>query len=244
MEDWLAEKKILILVPAFNEGENILHVIKEIESCIPQAKVLIINDGSTDGTCEILRGRGYAYLDLCTNLGIGGGMQAGYQYAVKYGYDIVVQQDGDGQHDPAYIYKALRVMEDSEADIVIGSRFLNREKKGFQSTRVRRWGIVWLNTLINIVCGVRVTDATSGYRVVNRKYAEIYAQDYPLDYPEPEAIVTAALKGARIVEFPVVMRERKSGRSSINLKRSAYYVLKVSLAIVMVKLSYFLEGNR
>lgn len=237
-------EKVLILIPAFNEMKNIMHVLKEIELYAPWAKVLVVNDGSTDGTCDILKRNGYAYLDLCSNLGIGGGMQAGYQYAVRYGYDIVIQQDGDGQHDPAYIDKALQVMEDSNADIVIGSRFLGKDKSGNQSTRVRRWGIFLLNKLIYIVCGVRVTDATSGYRIVNRKYAEMYAYDYPLDYPEPEAIVTAALKGAKIVEFPVIMRERKSGSSSINFKKSVYYMLKVVLAIVMVKLSYFLGGNK
>ena len=240
----LKQKKILVLIPAFNEAENVLCVIQEIERHIPQADILVINDGSTDETCDVLRNNECAYLDLCTNLGIGGGMQAGYQYAVREGYDIVIQQDGDGQHDPAHIKDALQMMREHNADIVIGSRFINKNKEGYQSTKIRRGGIIFLNKLVYAVCGARVTDATSGYRIVNRKYAEMYAHDYPLDYPEPEAIVTAALKGANIVEIPVIMRERKSGRSSINLKRSIYYMIKVSMAIILVKLSHVLGENQ
>lgn len=230
-------EKVLIVVPAYNEATNLGYVIEEIREKFPEYDYLVINDGSTDGTEHICKTEHYNMLNLCINLGIGGGVQAGYQYAIENGYDYVVQQDGDGQHNPEYIQLGIDEMKKQGADIAIGSRFL--EKKGFQSSSIRRVGIKWLSLLVAFASGAKhkIKDVTSGYRIVNRKYASFYAEDYPMDYPEPEAIVSAAISGAKIIEFPVIMRERRSGKSSISLSKSFYYIIKVSLAIFLRRLS-------
>lgn len=228
--------KTLIVIPAYNEEKNIDKVIANLKEQVPFADYVIINDCSKDNTEAMCREKGYNYLSLPINLGIGGGVQAGYKYALKHGYDIVVQHDGDGQHDPAYIEKVIEPIVSGKADIAIGSRFINKE--GFQSTGSRRAGIKILSTLIKLCTGVTVKDVTSGFRAVNREYIEFYANYYPADYPEPEAIVEACLHGARIEEVPVIMKERENGVSSINVKRSIYYMVKVSLAIVLCRLSY------
>lgn len=177
-----------------------------------------------------------SYLNLPVNLGIGGGVQTGYKYALLNDYDIAVQIDGDGQHDTKYLQKVIQPILDGEKDIVIGSRFL--EKEGFQSSGLRRAGITFLSMLIRMCCGVKVYDVTSGFRAVNREYIKLYAEDYPVDYPEPEAIVMAALNGAAIGEVPVIMRERESGESSISAARSVYYMIKVSLAVILCRFTH------
>ena len=149
---------------------------------------------------------------------------------------MAVQIDGDGQHDVAYLDGMLRLMEEGAADIVIGSRFM--EKEGFQSSHVRRIGIRFLSILGWILTGVRVKDVTSGYRLVNRKFIRIFAEDYPADYPEPEALVIAAVYGGKIREYPVVMRERERGTSSITPLKSVYYMIKVTLAMLIRRLSF------
>ena len=188
-----------------------------MKNCAPQYDYLIINDGSTDDTLRICEREHFRYLDLPINLGIGGAVQAGYVYAHKNDYDIAVQMDGDGQHD-------------------IGSRFLKKE--GFQSSQSRRIGIGILSLLIRLTTGHRVMDVTSGYRAVNRKFIDIYAKDYPTDYPEPEAIVTAFMHRGRVLEVPVKMKAREGGTSSITLRKSVYYMIKVTLAILVCRLSY------
>lgn len=238
----MKKEKVLIVVPAYNEATNLGYVIEEIREKFPEYDYLVINDGSTDETEHLCKTEHYNMLNLCINLGIGGGVQAGYQYAIENGYDYVVQQDGDGQHNPEYIKLGIDEMKKQGADIAIGSRFL--EKKGFQSSTIRRIGIRWLSLLVMLTSGAKIKDVTSGYRIVNRKYATFYAKDYPMDYPEPEAIVTAALSGAKIIEFPVIMRERRSGKSSISLSKSVYYIIKVSLAIFLRRLSSNREALR
>lgn len=167
-------------------------------------------------------------------MGIGGAVQTGYRYALENEYDIAIQIDGDGQHDTKYVNEIVGAIERGEADIVIGSRFV--EKEGFQSSASRRFGIKRLSTCIWVCTGKNIKDVTSGYRAVNRKFIELYAGDYPDDYPEPEAIVMGLMHGARINEYPVVMRERMAGVSSINFRKSIYYMIKVSLAILMRRL--------
>lgn len=228
--------KTLIIIPAYNEAENIQKVIEDIKTNYPQYDYLIVNDCSKDTTEQICKENNYNFVSLPVNLGIGGGVQTGYRYAYMNGYDIAVQHDGDGQHDPAYIEKVIQPIVDGQADITIGSRFL--EGEGFQSSSSRRAGIKFLSTLIRICSGAKVKDVTSGFRAVNREYIKMYAEDYPIDYPEPEAIVQAKLAGARIQEIPVVMRERENGVSSINLKRSIYYMAKVTIAIVICRIEH------
>lgn len=228
--------KVLLIIPAYNEADNIEKVVNHIIENYPQYDYVIINDGSKDNTEEICMKNHYNLISLPLNLGIGGAVQTGYQYALKNHYDIAVQIDGDGQHDISYVEQLLEPLIKGEADIAIGSRFIDKE--GFQSTSARRAGILFLSTLIQCLCFFKVKDVTSGFRAVNRKYIDIYSKDYSNDYPEPEAIVSAAMYGGKIVEIPVVMRERQGGESSIRFWNSVYYMIKVTLAIIIRRISY------
>jgi len=225
--------KVLVIIPAHNEEQNVSSVINNLRRKVPEADYVIVNDCSSDKTGEVCRKNGYNYIDLPVNLGIGGGVQAGYQYALKNGYDIAIQHDGDGQHDPAFIMDLVTPIIDDKADIVIGSRFVTGE--GYQSSGIRRLGINFLSSLIKFCCGVNIKDVTSGYRLVNRKFIQIYASEYAQDYPEPEAIISAAMYGARILEMPVVMHERTYGTSSISALKTIYYMIKVSMAILIYR---------
>ncbi len=234
--------KCLIIIPAYNEAANIEKVINNIVQNYPQYDYVIINDGSTDKTEEVCANAGYQVLNLPINMGIGGAVQTGYRYAKKNNYDAAVQIDGDGQHDVAFLEDMLKLLETGEADVVIGSRFV--QKEGFQSSQIRRVGIRFLSILARILTGVQIRDITSGYRVVNRRFIEIYANDYPADYPEPEAMIIAAVHGGIIKEYPVVMRERENGTSSITFKKSVYYMIKVTLAMLVRRLSFGIRREK
>lgn len=228
--------KILLIIPAYNEQDNIEKVADQLIRDFPQYDYVIINDGSRDKTEEICEKRKYNFVNLPINLGIGGAVQTGYQYAKKYGYEIAVQIDGDGQHDIGYVAEVIQPILEGKADISVGSRFLRKE--GFQSSAARRTGIRILSSLIRICTGVKIFDVTSGFRAVNKKFIDIYAEDYPADYPEPEALITAVMYGGRVQEVPVIMRERYGGESSIDFKKSVYYMIKVTLAILIKRISY------
>lgn len=228
--------KVIIIIPAYNEEESIAKVIEEISLKWPQFDYLVVNDGSVDNTVKICKQNRIQYLDLAINLGIGGAVQTGYRYAKENEYDIAVQIDGDGQHDVSYLGELIKPLVDGSADIAVGSRFLNKE--GFQSSLSRRIGICLLSLLIKICTGIKIYDVTSGFRAVNKKFIEIYARFYPSDYPEPEAIISAVMNKGKILEIPVVMRERENGSSSINWLRSVYYMIKVSLAILICRVSF------
>ena len=230
------QSKCLIIIPAYNEEGNIEKTVNNLILNYPQYDYIIVNDGSQDATKTICRENFYQALRLPVNMGIGGAVQTGYLYALENGYNMAVQIDGDGQHDVAFLEGMIGCMEEEKADCVIGSRYV--EKEGFQSSGLRRTGIQFLSILGLILTGVRVRDITSGYRLVNRKFIRIFAQDYPPDYPEPEAIVIAAVHGGKIREYPVVMRERENGTSSITLKKSVYYMVKVTLAMLIRRLSF------
>ena len=229
-----SRERTLIIIPAFNEEDSIISVVDEIKSLQGDYDFIVVNDSSGDRTLELLETNRIPYLTEVNNLGIGGAVQAGYLYALQRGYDYAIQLDGDGQHDPAYLDKMISVLQSTDADICIGSRFI--EGSGYQSSASRRAGIGFLNKLILLCTGQHVTDCTSGYRAVNRKFIDFYAYNYPQDYPEPEAIVSASMKGAKIKEVPVSMRERNAGTSSINLKRAIYYMFKVSISILLLAL--------
>lgn len=228
--------KVLIIIPAYNEADNIEKVVNNLILNYPQYDYVVVNDGSSDTTRDVCRERGYQYLNLSINLGIGGAVQTGYRYAKDKGYDVAVQMDGDGQHDVSYLEKMLPVLESGEADVVIGSRFIDKE--GFQSSLLRRIGINFLSGLIWVCTGQKIRDVTSGFRAVNKRFIDIYAKYYPMDYPEPEAIISAIMNRGKIKEIPVVMQERIGGRSSINFLRSIYYMIKVTLAILVCRISY------
>lgn len=228
--------KCLIIIPAYNEAENIERVVDNLIENYPQYDYVIVNDGSRDNTEEICKVKEYHVLHLPVNLGIGGAVQTGYRYAQKNDYDVAVQMDGDGQHDPAYLAKMLELIESENSEVVIGSRFVDKE--GFQSSEMRRVGIRLLSVLDWVLTGIHVKDVTSGYRAVNKRFIKIFAEDYPADYPEPEALVIAAVYRGKVTECPVIMREREKGTSSINLKRAVYYMIKVSLSMMVRRLSF------
>lgn len=231
--------KVLVIIPAYNEEKNIQLVVDNLVENYPQYDYLVVNDGSKDHTEEICRRRGYNYISHPVNLGIGGSVQSGYLYAFQQGYDIAVQMDGDGQHNPDYIDPLIQPIIEGKADMTIGSRFIN--EVGFQSSKSRRFGIRFLSGLIRICGNVRVKDVTSGFRAVNKKGIAFFLANYAQDYPEPEAIIAATVRSFKIVEVPVVMRERHSGTSSINLLKSFYYMIKVSLAILLYRIVFVNE---
>ena len=226
--------KKLVIIPAYNESASIQKTVEDIRSKARDFDYVVINDCSVDNTREICEKLNYNIVNLPVNLGIGGAVQTGYKYGVRNGYDIAVQVDGDGQHDPRFLSKMSEYLLETEADMVIGSRYI--EKEGFQSSGARRAGIKYFTFLIRLLTGKIVTDPTSGLRMVNRDVMRIFAQDYPKDYPEPESVVAILRKGKKVKEIPVVMRERNGGVSSISLKKSIYYMIKVSLAILIEKM--------
>lgn len=228
-------KRVLIIIPAYEEEENIKTVVDNIVINYSQYDYIVVNDGSKDNTAKICKDNGYSYLDLPINLGIGGAVQAGYKYALKNDYDVAIQIDGDGQHDVAFIEKMLEKMDEEKASIAIGSRFI--EKQGFQSSAARRAGINFISGLIKLCTGKRIYDVTSGFRIVDKRFIKLYAENYPSDYPEPEAIVMALMHNAKIIEVPVVMKERAGGTSSIHSWKSLYYMIKVSLAVIICRVS-------
>ena len=223
-------EKTLVIIPAFNEADNIIKTVEDIRENAPECDFIVINDCSTDDTESICRERGYDVISLPVNLGIGGAVQTGYRFAARHGYSRAIQFDGDGQHPASYIDKLAECMDDDKTvDMVIGSRFI--EKDGFQSSRLRRLGIGYFTKLIKLLTGVRITDPTSGMRLVNRCLIELFAMDYPRDYPEPDSEVIILRKGYKVREVPVEMRERGGGKSSISIKAGFYYMIKVSFAI-------------
>lgn len=227
--------KILVIIPCYNEEENIEKVVTYLKQTAPDIDYVIVNDCSTDKSAEICKNKGYNFISLPVNLGIGGGVQSGYIYAAENNYDITVQMDGDGQHDAAFLHNVIEPVQKGELDMCIGSRFINKE--GFQTSFMRRFGINIIGGLIWLLCGKKVRDTTSGFRACNKELTKYYSENYAQDYPEPEAIISAVLNGYRVGERAVIMKERMGGVSSISTLRSAYYMLKVTIALVVYRLT-------
>jgi len=230
-EETPLKPRVLVIIPAYNEEDSLGRVIRQVREAVPEADVAVVNDGSGDATPEIAEGYGATVLSLPCNLGIGSAMQTGFMFAHERGYDYAVQVDGDGQHDPDEIPELLAVIQSGEADVVVGSRYI--EDRGYITPRVRRLGIVILANLISLIVRQRFTDPTSGFRVLNRRAFYFCANDYPFDYPEPESIVTFWRAGIRMCEIPVTMNPRYGGQSSITPLRSGYYMVKVIMSIVI-----------
>ncbi|MGG6314027.1 glycosyltransferase family 2 protein [Paenibacillus macerans] len=226
--------KMLIIIPAYNEEASIGLVIRDIRTHAPAADVLVINDGSADRTEEFAKKEGAKVLTMPYNVGIGGGMQTGYMYAKQMGYDIAVQMDADGQHRAEELPKLIS--QTAAHDLVIGSRFV--ESTAYRSSPARRVGIAFFSALVSWVTGQRFTDTTSGFRAAGRKVIELYADYYPIDYPEVESIVYLKRMGCRIAEVPAEMRPRAAGKSSITPWRSVYYMVKVTLSVLMSALRH------
>lgn len=226
--------KTLVIIPCYNESENIVNVIENLKKNAPDVDYVIVNDCSTDNTEAILKEHNFNYVNNPINLGIGGGVQVGYMYARDFGYDIAVQMDGDGQHDPKYLSKVVAAVADGTYDMAIGSRFI--EKEGFQTSFMRRLGINIISMMILLLTGKRIKDTTSGFRACNRKLIEFFSRSYADDYPEPEAILACLVNGYSVGEVAVVMEERQGGVSSINTIRSMHYMIKVCLALIVVRI--------
>ncbi len=226
--------KSLVIIPAYNEEKSIERTVLDIKENAKSFDYIIVNDCSKDHTLDICKEKGLNVLNLPINLGIGGAVQTGYLYAFQNGYDYAVQFDGDGQHDAKYLEEMRDYMENNNVDMLVGSRFI--QKEGFQSSGLRRFGIRYFSALIKLLTRVRITDPTSGMRMANRSVMEIYSHCYPKDYPEPESAVAIINAGKKIEEYPVVMKKREEGVSSISSVRSVYYMIKVTLAILVEKL--------
>ena len=234
-KETVKQVKTLIVVPAFNEEGNIEKTINEIMAINVPLTVLVINDGSSDRTGAIARASGAKVVSLPFNLGIGGAVQTGFKFAVRHDFDLMVQVDGDGQHDMNFLKRLIEPVLNNEVDMSIGSRFIP-PFLGYQSSFVRRIGINFFAWLISLLTDYKVTDPTSGFRAYNKKMIGIFAEYYPHDFPEPEAIMVAGRYQARIKEVPVVMRKRMAGNSSIRYFKTLYYMIKVTIAILLGRL--------
>ncbi len=221
--------RLLAIVPAYNEEGSIQSVVSEIRAADPEIEIVVIDDASKDATARLAAAAGASVVRLPYNLGIGGTVQTGLQYAREHGFDVAVQVDGDGQHDPSEIAKLLEPILEGRADMVVGTRFA--AGGGYRGTPARRIGIRIFAAIVSLLVRARVTDTTSGFRAVNRKAIRLFAADYPHDYPEVEATVLLVRNRLRMVEVPVQMRVRESGHSSITALQAAYYMIKVLLAL-------------
>ncbi len=225
------EKKVLIIIPAYNEERAIRSLIHEIRNKHPSCTILVVNDGSRDRTAQEAEKAGTTVITHPFNLGIGGAIQSGYKIARDEGFDATIQIDGDGQHDPRSLMDVLQPVLEDRLDLCIGSRFT--ERSAFHSTFMRRIGIRFFCRLLHWMTGLYLTDPTSGYRATGKKLIPVFAGYYPIDFPEPEAIKIAKRYGARIGEVPVQMRKRLGGVSSIRYFATLYYMIKVTLAILI-----------
>jgi glycosyltransferase involved in cell wall biosynthesis len=236
---------IVAVIPAWNEADAIGRVVDTMRAFDPMIDAVVVDDASTDDTAVIAEAHGATVLRLPFNVGIGGAVQTGFKFALAEGYDIAVRLDGDGQHDPGELRKLLEPIQRGEADFVIGSRFADGTGS-YRPPFARRMGIQVFARLVSILGRQRVTDTTSGFLALDRIGIELFAQEYPHDYPEVEATLVALRSGLRLTQVQVQMRERETGTSSITFVRSLYYIVKVMLALLVASLRRYprLEGAR
>lgn len=228
--------RLLIVIPALNEEvalQSLLEEVLRVRLQLPcTSEVVVIDDGSTDGTVQVATALGVRVVRLCRNLGIGGAVQTGLRLAQREGFDCAVQLDGDGQHPPGDIARLIARLQGADLpDIVVGSRRM--EFRGYQSTPTRRLGQGWLRLWLGLVCGLRVTDPTSGFRLYGPRAIALFERTYPYDFPEPESLAVAQALGLKLVDEPVEMRARQGGRSSISGLKPFYYMVKVTLAVAL-----------
>lgn len=227
------KSKVLIIIPAYNEEKTIIYTVNSILKT--NYDYIVINDGSTDSTQQILECNSYNYINLLTNLGIGGAVQTGYKYANENGYDIAIQFDADGQHNASYIEKLIEPITKNKANLVIGSCFIDKSTKSYRSSKIRCLGIHFLSNIIKVFSGKQIHDPTSGFRAADHQVIERFAKNYPLEYPEPisnfELLKSTNLK---IKEIPVKMNKRTAGKSSISSWKTFYAGLNVLLSIIIL----------
>ena len=228
------DERPIVMIPARDEAAALAAVIRGIRSALPEADVLVMDDHSEDETARIASENGALLLRLPIHVGIGAAVQAGFQFAHRHGYRWALRTDGDGQHPPEELRALLDLIRTGQADVATGSRYLRRG--GFVASPWRRLGSFWLATEISLLTGQRVTDPTSGLSAFNERAIALFAEEYPPDYPEPEAIVALRRAGLRLREVPTTMRARQGGVSSITTLLAAYYMLKVSLAVLVMAL--------
>jgi glycosyltransferase involved in cell wall biosynthesis len=238
--------KVAIIIPCYNEQDNVLNLYNEIKNTKFSSSFIVepifINDCSKDQTHDVLVSNHIKHIDLPVNLGIGGAVQTGYKYALRNGFDVAVQMDGDGQHPPSELEKILTPFLTENVDVIIGSRYITKE--GFQSSSLRRLGINYFKWLNKKLVGITIHDSTSGYRALNKKTLEIVSEYYPDEYPEPEAVILYSLNQLKIVEVPVTMRERQGGQSSIRTYKTVYYMFKVTLGTIFLYIRLKFNGKR
>jgi glycosyltransferase involved in cell wall biosynthesis len=226
--------KALVIVPAFNEEKNIPPVIEDLRKHVGETDILVVNDGSTDGTSGAARREGAMVVDLPMNIGIGGAVQTGFRYAHMEGYDVAVQFDGDGQHRADQLGIIIKPVVEGEADVVVGSRFLDEGvEEGYRTSFWRMAGIRLFSMVLTALTGLRISDTTSGFRAYGSRVIELFSESYPDDYPEVEAFIILYKKGMKVKEMPVLMRKRLWGKSSITPPRAVYYMVKVMLAVLL-----------
>jgi glycosyltransferase involved in cell wall biosynthesis len=224
-------RSVLIVVPAYNEESGIEEVIAKLTKFIPKENILVIDDCSRDSTQEKVKEMDIKMIPLIFNLGIGGAVQAGFRYALIKNYDVTVQIDGDGQHDPAFLNELLKPLFEDTADIVIGSRYLEPQK-GFKSTFLRNIGIRFFSFVTSIIIRERITDVTSGFRAYGKRCIKYLSEFYPTDFPDAEAVIDFKQQGFRIKEIPIVIKRRGTGKSSINMLKSLYYPFRNAISIL------------
>ena len=232
-------KKVILIIPAYNEEKNILKTCNSIDNFNQKSKIkydyIVINDGSKDNTKKVLTDNKIPHINLIRNLGIGGAVQTGYKYAYENDYDIAIQFDGDGQHDVSYVKNIIDPIINKKANMVIGSRFIRKDKENFNSSFSRRIGINLISFFIKMKTKRRIYDTTSGFRAVDKDIIKDFSDNYPTEYPEPISTVEILLKGYNVDEVSVKMKAREAGKSSIGSWKNVYYMINVILSIITIK---------
>jgi len=228
------ELRVLVIIPAHDEQESLPRTLDEVRRVIPGTDLLVVDDGSRDATAATARARGVRVLRHPFNQGVGGALQTGFRWAVEHGYDVGVQLDADGQHDPAFLAALLEPVRAGRCDVSIGSRYVRRS--GYRAPVARRLGMVLFSSLVSAVLHSRITDTTSGFRAYSRRVMEVCQHDFPQDFPDAPLLIALGRRGFRLEEVPVEMRERHAGRSFYTLGKSLYYPYKNLLASLMALL--------
>jgi len=222
-------KNVLVFIPAYNEAGNLAATVAELRACYAGIAILVVDDGSRDGTGRVARSLGARVAAHPVNLGAGGGAQTAFRYALANGFDVVVQHDADGQHDPQYIPALLEVLAAGGADVAVGSRY--RGPRGYSSSAWRRAGIWFFSFVTTLATGQKFTDVTSGQRAYNRRALQTLARQFPAEFPDAEALVAIKRAGLRVREIAVSMRPRRGGCSKTTFGRALSYPLKSILAV-------------
>jgi glycosyltransferase involved in cell wall biosynthesis len=230
----MTRSQVLVIVPALDEEESLPRTLDEVRRVAPSVDLLVVDDGSHDGTPGVARERGIPVLHHAINLGVGAALQSGFRWAIQRGYEIGIQLDADGQHDPRDLEALIAPVREGRCDVAIGSRYVSRT--AYRAPLSRRMGMLLFSGLVRLLIGQTIRDTTSGYRAYGRKVMEVCQYDFPKDFPDAPLLIDLARRGFRCLEVPVEMRERSAGRSFYTLGKSLYYPYKNMLASLMVLL--------